>query len=182
MKKLHQVILTQILVCGIMVMPSRAADPIAGDWKLDVKASKFAMEAPQEQRESYKELASGEIELTLTRIAKDGKQSTVNLSWPAAGGAVQDPAGALGKGKSAVETLLDPGVWLVTVLENGKQWSTMRKVISPDGRTMTQTAKFVDAQGRTLIQIQVLRRQSQRISGGSPGDQGADREQLQTKH
>lgn len=83
----------------------------------------------------------------------------MRLTWPAEGGAVQDPTGALGKGRSAIETLRAPGDWLVTFLENGKQWSTMRKVISPDGRTMTQTAKFVDAHGRTLTQIQLLRRQ-----------------------
>jgi hypothetical protein len=115
-------------------------------------------DAPKEQTESYK-VSSGEIEMILARVAKDGTHSTVRLTWPAMGGAVQDPAGALGKGKSAIETLLGPGDWLVTFLDNGKQWSTMRKVISPDGRTMTQTAKFVDAQGRTLTQIQVLRRQ-----------------------
>jgi len=160
MKRLHRIILIQIFVYGMMVTPSRAADPITGTWKLDVKASRFVkFEAPKEQTESYNELASGEIEMILTRVAKDGAQSTVRLTWPASGGAVQDPAGALGKGKSAIETMLGPGDWLVTFLENGKQWSTMRKVISPDGRTMTQTAKFADPDGRTLTQIQVLRRQ-----------------------
>ena len=160
MKRLHRIILIQIFVYGMMVTPSRAADPITGTWKLDVRASRFVkFEAPKEQTESYKELASGEIEMIVTRVAKGGAQSTVRLTWPASGGAVQDPAGALGKGKSAIETMLDPGDWLVTFLENGKQWSTMRKVISPDGRTMTQTAKFVDPDGRTLTQIQVLRRQ-----------------------
>jgi len=160
MKRLHRIIFIQIFVYGMMVTPSRAADPITGTWKLDVRASRFVkFEAPKEQTESYKELASGEIEMILTRVAKYGAQSTVRLTWPASGGAVQDPVGSLGKGKSAIETMLGPGDWLVTFLENGKQWSTMRKVISPDGRTMTQTAKFVDPDGRTLTQIQVLRRQ-----------------------
>ena len=160
MKRLHRIIFIQIFVYGMMVTPSRAADPITGTWKLDVRASRFVkFEAPKEQTESYKELASGEIEMIVTRVAKGGAQSTVRLTWPASGGAVQDPAGALGKGKSAIETMLGPGDWLVTFLENGKQWSTMRKVISPDGRTMNQTAKFVDPNGRTVTQIQVLRRQ-----------------------
>ena len=160
MKKLHRIILLQALICGVMVTPSRAADPITGNWKLDVRASKFVVgEVPKEQTESYQVLASGEIEMVLTRVASDGTNSTVRLTWPAAGGVVQDPAGALGKGKSAVESMLGPGDWLVIFLDNGRQWSTMRKVISRDGRTMTQTAKFVDARGRTLTQIQVLRRQ-----------------------
>jgi len=97
--------------------------------------------------------------MTLTRIAKNGTKSTVRLTWPASGGAVQDPAGALPKGPSIVETLLGPGDWLVTFLKNGKQWSTLRKQISRDGKTMTQTAKFVDTHGRILTDIQALRRQ-----------------------
>jgi hypothetical protein len=160
MKTLHRIILIQVFVCGILVTPSRAADPITGTWKLDVQVSRFVVyEAPKEQTESYRELASGQIAMTLTQIAKDGRKSAVRLTWPIVGGAVQDPAGALPKGQSIVETLLGPGDWLVTFLDNGKQSSTMRKQISLDRKTMTQTAKFVDAHGRTLTEIYVLRRQ-----------------------
>jgi len=69
------------------------------------------------------------------------------------------PAEALGKGRTVEESLLGSGDWLATFMDHGKQSATIHKVISPDGNTMTQTAKFVDAHGQTLTQIQVFRRQ-----------------------
>jgi hypothetical protein len=42
---------------------------------------------------------------------------------------------------------------------NGKQVVTMHKVISEDGKTMRQTIKGVDSQGREGEQTQVLHRQ-----------------------
>ena len=63
------------------------------------------------------------------------------------------------KGRTVVESLLGSGDWLATFMDHGKQSATIHKVISPDGKTMTQTAKFVDAHGQTLTQIQVFRGQ-----------------------
>ena len=60
---------------------------------------------------------------------------------------------------TAVETLLKPGEWYGTFLMDGKQVMTMHKVISRDRQTMRQTLKGLDPQGRSVQQIQVLRRQ-----------------------
>jgi hypothetical protein len=136
-----------------------AADPIAGIWKLDVANSKFVVAPPKEQTEVYRELASGEIEMSLTRVQTDGASQSTKLTWPASGGAVHDPDGHLPKGETIVETLLGPGDWYVTYLMNGKQFLVMHKVISQDGQTMHQTIKGTDLQGRTGEQIQVLHRQ-----------------------
>lgn len=147
---------------GTMIMiatPAIAADPIVGTWKLDVESSKFAIPPPKEQIEVYTELASGEIEMVLTRTQSDGKSTSTKLRWPATGGVVQDPAGAQPKGETLVETLLGPGEWYVTYLRNGKQYLTMHKMISQDGQTMRQTIRGLDPQGRPAEQIQVLRRQ-----------------------
>jgi hypothetical protein len=84
-----------------------AAEPIANAWKLDVNSSRFAISARKEQMEVYRETASGEIEMVLARTkASDGKSTSTRLKWPSTGGAVQDPAGALPKGETIVETLL----------------------------------------------------------------------------
>lgn len=109
--------------------------------------------------ETYRELASGDIEMVLTRTEKDGAHTTMRLTWPAMGGAVHDPAGALPKGEAAIETLLGPGDWLAIFLNDGKQETTMHKVISRDGKTMVQTFKTVDSHGRPGEQVQVLHRQ-----------------------
>jgi hypothetical protein len=138
-----------------------AADPIVGTWKLDVSKSKLvpSLSPPKAQTEVYRELASGQIELELTTINNEGASTSVILSWPAGGGVVQDLRGGLPKGVTVVETLLEPGDWYVTFLMDGKQVMTMHKVISLDRQTMRQTIKGLDPQGRSVQQIQVLRRQ-----------------------
>jgi len=65
----------------------------------------------------------------------------------------------LPKGETIVETLLGPGEWLVTYMRNGKQCPMMHKVISQEGKSMRQTIKGLDPQGRPVEQVQVLRRQ-----------------------
>jgi hypothetical protein len=117
MKRQYRIFLrlsSQILGIGMALLPLRAADPLIGSWRLDIAHSKFVMPAPKEQTEVYQELPSGEIQLVLTRTQKDGASTSTTLTWPAAGGAVHDPAAALPKGDTIVETLLAPCDWLMT--------------------------------------------------------------------
>lgn len=159
MTSLHRIIAIQILVCLAFAPSARAADPIIGNWKVDLRSSTEAGPPLKEHTETYRELASDEMEFVITRIAKDGTKSTMRFTWPTGGGAAQDAAGALGKGTSVVETRLGPGDWLATFMENGKQVATIRKVISPDGKTMTQTGKLVDPQGRSQTETLLFHRQ-----------------------
>ena len=149
----------EVLGMAMTTIPAIAADPMIGTWKLDVGSSKFVLPPPKEQTEVYKELASGEIELVLTRVQSAGAATSTRLTWPASGGVVHDPDARLPKGETLVETLLGPGEWLVTYMRNGTQYLMMHKVISQDGNTMRQTIKGLDPQGRPAEQDQVLRRQ-----------------------
>jgi hypothetical protein len=160
-KRLCAALLNILMALTMTASAAMAAEPIAGTWKLDVANSKFAsfISPPKEQTEVYRELASGEIEMVLTRVTSQGATTSTRLLWPAGGGAVKDPDGSLPKGQTLVETLLGPGEWYVTYLMNGKQVLTMHKVISQDGQTMRQTIQGVDSQGRAGEQIQVLHRQ-----------------------
>jgi hypothetical protein len=159
MQKLLRIVFLPIFAAIILTPLLRAADPINGTWKLDVRSSKFLERPPKEQIEKYSELASGDMELVLTRTQTDGVSTTIRLTWPAKGGVVIDPAGALPKGETITEVLLGPGDWLAIFLIDGKQQIAMHKVISMDGKTMTQTFKTVDPQGRPFEQVQVLHRQ-----------------------
>jgi hypothetical protein len=152
-------ILLQIFGCGIMVLPLSAADPITGTWKLDVGSSKFVGSPPKEQIETYSELATGDIEMVLSRIEKEGAPTTTSLTWPARGGVVHDPASALPKGETVIETLLGPGDWLAIFLTDDKQVATMYKVISRDGKVMVQTIEALDSHGLPIEQVQILHRQ-----------------------
>lgn len=148
-------LMLQLLGAATILTPLRAADPIIGAWTLDVRSSKFVRAAPQQQTETYRELASGDIELVLTRVQQDGSSTSETLTWPTGGGAVHDSGGVLPEGLTIVGTLLGPGDWLVTQMMYGKQVSTMHKVISQDGKTMTQTIKIIFQPGE---QIQVFHR------------------------
>lgn len=74
-------------------------------------------------------------------------------------GRTRSRAGALPKGEAIIETLLGPGDWIAIFLTDGKQETTMHKVITSDGKTMVQTFKTVNPQGRPGEQVQVLHRQ-----------------------
>src|SRR4051794_13317933 len=155
----YRMILLQILGCGIMLTPLRAADSITGVWKLDVSSSTFTMPPPKEQIETYRELASGDMELVLSRTQKDGAPTTTTFTWPTRGGLVHDPAAALPKGATITEVLLSPGDWFAIFMVDGKQQATIHKVISPDGKTMIQTIEAMDPQGRPSEQVQIFHRQ-----------------------
>ena len=136
-----------------------AADPIIGTWKLNLEKSKGSQPsaAPKEQLEVYRELDSGEIELTLTRTMVDGTSSLSKLTWPAQGGTVtfvqSDP-----RGRSLVETLIAPGEWYVTYMRDGKQYLTVHKVVSKDKKMLMQTFKGIFS-GKSIVSVSVFERQ-----------------------
>ena len=133
-----------------------AADPIIGTWKLNIEKSKFSPilgEAPKEGMEVYREISDEQIELTRS-------PSGTVITWPRQGGIAtstrqdQDSEELL-----LVETLVAPGEWYVTYIGNGKQTVLMHKAVSKDGKTLIQTIKGADTQGRTFEQIRVYERQ-----------------------
>ncbi len=136
-----------------------AADPIIGTWKLNLEKStgQSSPAAPiKEQTEVYREIDSDLIELTLTRIGADSSPTSSKLTWPIQGGALK---GLLRPGQSLVETFIAAGEWYVTYMQDGKQYLTIHKVISKDGKTMRQTSKGVDAQGKPYERLRLFDRQ-----------------------
>jgi hypothetical protein len=138
-----------------------AADPIIGKWKLNIEKSKGLQptaDPMKEMIEDYSELDTGQIELTLTRTVADGTSSVSRLTWPAQGGAVTflqgDP-----RGRSLVETLIASGEWYVTYMRNGKQYLTVHKAVSKDGKTLLQTYKGEDSSGKPIETTLIFDRQ-----------------------
>jgi hypothetical protein len=139
-----------------------AADPIIGTWKLNVAKSKFApnqQKIPKSGTEVYREVEGDQIELTITRTAADGSSVLSKFACPAQGGAAKTLQGGPEQATAFVETLIEPGNWYVTAMQNGKQVSWAHKTISKDGKTMTQTWKNMDAQGKPIVDIEVFDRQ-----------------------
>jgi hypothetical protein len=143
-----------------------AADPIIGTWKLNIAKSKFSSiyyssrkrTVPKEKVEAYREIEGDQLELAGKEIGTDGSSSSGISTWARQGGITkhQPPEPAE---MSVFETLIAPGDWIVTSLQNGKQIRVMHKVISKDGKQMTQTITGTDAQGKPFVQVQVFDRQ-----------------------
>ena len=138
-----------------------AADPIIGTWKLNVAKSK-AQALVKERTEVYREVEGDRIELKASEIRPDGSSSPPpsgeGLTWPRQGGLTSRNHPAMTKEDIWVQTLIAPGHWCVTFLENGKQVGLIHKVISKDGKTMTQLHKGVD-QGKPYEMVWVFDRQ-----------------------
>ncbi len=56
-------------------------------------------------------------------------------------------------------TVMNPGDWIFTVLQDGKQVTTVHVVVSKDGKTANETTKGMDAKGKPYEHIQIFDRQ-----------------------
>jgi len=59
----------------------------------------------------------------------------------------------------SIVTMYDSGNWFFTTLQNGKQVRVTNIIISKDGKTVRETTKGTDAQGKRIEQIQIFDRQ-----------------------
>jgi hypothetical protein len=150
------------LIIILLSLPSTlwAADPIIGTWKLNLAESKFpATEVmPKERTEIYRELEVDLIEFIATGIEANGSPISFKATWPQQGGTVDIMQGG-NEETSYIETLVEPGNWYVTVLQNGKQIGVIHKTFSKDGKKMRQTYTSTDAQGNPFERLSLYDRQ-----------------------
>jgi len=137
-----------------------AADLIIGTWKLNLAESKFpATEVmPKERTEVYRELDVDQMEFTATGIEANGSPISFKATWPQQGGTVDILQGGDEK-TSYIETLIEPGDWYVTVMQNGKQIGVIHKTFSKDGKRMRQTYRGTDAQDNPFERLSLYDRQ-----------------------
>jgi hypothetical protein len=140
-----------------------AADPIIGTWKLNIEKSRGTegMDSPaKEITYVYRETDSGLIEVDQKRVFMDNTSDSGLDIFPAQGGAF------LTQGIEGIflfEVYLGPGEWCGIYIQDGKQIVTRHKVVSDDGKTLTETLRFIDEDGDDgggLVEIiQVFERQ-----------------------
>ena len=138
------------------------ADPIIGTWKLDVTKSEIppSETAIKELTETYLEIEGDQIEFTRKGTQVNGVAISSKWTWPRQGGMVKRlyPS-PLPADRAYVQTVVEPGNWYVTVLQNGKQIAVRHKTFSKDGNIMTQTYKEMGAQGKPNVEVLVFDRQ-----------------------
>jgi len=155
MRKAMLVLAVFGLVCSLW-----AADPSIGTWKLNIAKSKLvpcAQGLPKEETIVIRELGKDEFELTLTGIEGNGAKTSFKITWPQRGGVATDSNAT--KGDSSVVTMIGPGEWYDTAMQNGKQNQFVHSSISKDGKTMNVRVKATDAQGKTTEQLAIYEKQ-----------------------
>jgi hypothetical protein len=123
-----------------------AADPSVGTWKLNV--SKSTVPDLKEMTLVKQELSSGMFELVETGMLKDGSKISNKSSHPQQGGVVTSQSAKPAEGELTVVTIITPADFYVTTLQKGKQVEVQHVVVNRDGKSMTITAKGVDAKGK----------------------------------
>jgi hypothetical protein len=159
------------LACGALLIcllagfasaqESHKPDPIIGTWKLNPAGTRvspgMAFPAPSQRTEVYRQTESGQIALAVATPSQNGSATTSNLMFSARGGLVTQENAP--PGQVLIETRVAPGEWRVTYLANGVQFLTMKKAVSPDGKTMTQTVTGETLQGARFEGVLVFDRQ-----------------------
>ena len=137
-----------------------AADPSVGTWKYNVSKAKLApsdQAAVKEQTVIIKEAGDQwEIAQTGTRI--DGSSISQKYTRSKQGGIVKGQP-PLPEGQSYIDTVIEPGNWYLTVLQNGKQVSVTHCVVSRDGKTLQLSTQSTDAKGKSYQEVEVYDRQ-----------------------
>jgi hypothetical protein len=139
-----------------------AADPRVGMWKLNAAKSKFPAEAqaiPKEATIVIRELDEEQLEFAITGTRRDGSPMLEKSLEPQQGGVVKGIEPAPAQGRVLIHTVIGPGDFYSTILQEGKQIAVWHWVVSHDGKTMLVTIKGTDAQGKSYERVALFEKQ-----------------------
>jgi hypothetical protein len=135
------------------------SDPILGTWKLNTDKTEFSpfllailnQKSVKGATAVYREIDSNLLEYIGTYTPLDGAPISGTYTWPRQGGIAKKQAPApLPDGMSIVETLIAPGNWCATFLQNGIQVMVVHKIVRENGKTMQEIYRGMDPQGKSF--------------------------------
>ena len=144
-----------VVIMGSSGIPflAQAPDPLLGTWDLNVAQSKYTPgPAPKSETRTY--VATGQdVKATAKTIGSDGKPTSAE--WTMSYDGKDRPI----TGNPDADTLSiqgEPHRTTFTLKKAGKVVITGTRTISKDGKTMTLTAKGVNAAGQTIDEVEVF--------------------------
>ena len=118
---------------------AQTGDPILGTWNLAVEKSIYDPgPAPRSQKRIYEDHREG-VKATVLTVDAMGQSSTVE--YVADYDSMEYPLLGTPNADAIALVQLDPNTHDVTVTHLGRVIATARRVISPDGKTMTVTVR-----------------------------------------
>jgi hypothetical protein len=148
--------MTKKFVSGLLVLSSfgfgllLAADPFAGNWKLNAKKSTFV--TGWELKELTVSAVDQGDNAMVTVRGKDGggKPISIRYTLPLKGGNVNYIEGVPAAGLTEVAKRVDANTIDTIASLSGQQVATSHAVLSADGKTITMTRTNVNAKGITV--------------------------------
>lgn len=153
--RIFTVMLAMLTVSGML---SAQNDPFLGTWKLNLAKSKYSPgPPPQSQTIKYEPWGNDGLKYTGEQVNAQGNQTHTGYQakydgkdYPFTGTQNYD---AIALKRIDAHTIEGPRK------KNGKVVDTARRVVSPDGKTLTLTTKGTNAQGQPVNDVAVFDRQ-----------------------
>ena len=144
-------------------LPALAADdPQTGNWNIDLAKSRYvSATAPRSSVVTIAPYGKDGVSLTVNMVNAKGEKLVIQYSAQYDGKPyprTETGAGAVA-GQSVTLRRIDAQTVERVVYLDGKPVGTERWVLSADGKTRTVTQSGVDAQGKTINNVQVYVRQ-----------------------
>ena len=130
-----------------------AADPIIGTWKRNLEKSTLYQsrrDLIKDIIEVYKETEGNMIETTYTSFRKDGSTLVIKKIFPKEGGIVKYGDSEIQEGTLNIIIPVESGDWFITTIVNGRNVFLRHMMVSKDGKTLIETFKGTDMEGKQV--------------------------------
>jgi hypothetical protein len=140
-------VLTQIAI-GVVVtaIGAFAADNSLGTWKLNMEKSKFSPSTPVKSLSTTREASDGGIKVTTTGEQPGG--TAINSSYVAKYDGSESPVTGAPYDTISIKQVNANTFTYSAKKKDGKYSVTGRSVVAKDGKTMTNTIKGTNADGK----------------------------------
>ncbi len=151
-------VLTQIII-GVLATASGAfaADNSLGTWKLNMEKSKFSPSTPVKSLRTTREASDGGIKVTTTGEQAGG--TAINSSYAAKYDGSESPVTGAPYDTISIKQVNANTFTYSAKKKDGKYRVTARTVVSKDGKTMTNTIKGTNADGKAYAATMVWDKQ-----------------------
>ena len=158
MKKIAANLSMLLIGLAITAAVTFAADSMVGTWKLNAAKSKFTGSFVVKSQTDVRE-ATPDGGVKVTREGQFGDGTAIKGSFTYKYDGKEYPATGLAFDVLSVKRI-DPNTTTFEVKKTGGKYHvTGQTVISADGKTMTQTAKGTDAEGKPISSTSVFDKQ-----------------------